>query len=376
MKRCSLLVFVFFFSCLMIYSQTKISFDYIGNFSDGLAPVQKGNLWGFINTKGELVVDLKYMAGFDVPFYSMGMCVIYSHQHDARGYLNNKGEVAIPFVYYSAMPFYDSVTLVYTPGAADGSHSTRVSIIDMKGKIIVEQAPTAYSYETYFVEGLARILKDFGCGFMNTKGKIVVETKYDDARDFSEGKAAVRFTNSLGESKWGYIDKTGKVVIDFIFKNEPSAFKDGRAFIKGNNGNYGIIDTSGKVIVEPKYNNIFPFEGGITTANYIDEKWQSHYEIIDANGKVLKTFPKEKDGSQVQLMSGFKDGIALAMKNYKYGFIDKKGNTVVGFQFRKLNQMNNGLAYAEKFDDKTKKVTYGYINIKGNFVIVNEPPKF
>lgn len=376
MKKLLISALLFFFSYLMIYSQTKISYDFLGDFSDSLAPVKKGDLWGFIDIDGNLVVKLKYKAGFDIPKYAMGLCGIYSPEHDARGYINTKGEIVIPFVYYSISPFHDSVTVVYQIGRADGSGNARVSIIDMKGKILVDEAPTAYSYETYFVHGLARIMREFRHGFMDKSGKIVIPAKYDDVRDFSEGKAAVKFTNSLDESKWGYIDEKGSVVIDFLFKNEPTSFSDNRAFILGTDNKWGIIDETGKIIVEPKYNTVYPFSEGLATVSYLDDKWQRYYEIIDKNGKVIKSFTKDKQGNQIELMSGFKDGIALAMKSYKYGFIDKKGNVVVDFQFRKLNQMNNGRAYAEKYDEKTRKVTTGYINSKGAFVIINEAPKF
>jgi hypothetical protein len=246
----------------------------------------------------------------------------------------------------------------------------------MKGNVLVENAPCAYSYETYFIEGLARTNKDFKYGFMDKTGKILIDTKYDDVRDFSEGLAAVKFTNSLGESKWGFIDTAGNVKIDFIFQNEPKSFSSSRTFILGTNNKWGIIDTLGKIIVEPKYTQLFPYENGFATASYTNDKWQNIYEIIDVNGKPIKTFDVPKKGEQVSLWSGFKNGLAVAMQDYKYGLIDTKGNVIVKFEFRKLNQMNNERAYAELFNEKTNKVTYGYIDKKGSYVIINEAPAY
>lgn len=374
MNKIKLTTLFFIISFSVLFTQTKISFNQLGDFSDGLAPVQKGELWGFIDVNGKTVIEPMYKAGFEVPFFSNGLCDIYNPQDDARGYINTKGEVVIPFTIYSTRPFFDTITVIYQPGDASGTKSARVSIIDMKGNILLEEAPTAYSYETHFVDGLARITQDFKCGYMDKTGKVVIDVKYDDARDFSEGLAAVQFTNDLGETKWGYIDKDGNVKIDFMFQNEPSSFKSGRAIITGTNGKKGIIDTSGKIIVEPKYQQIFDYENGFTCASIMDEKWNMTYEILDVNGKAVKKFEKDKKGNQTQITSGFKGGLAIAMQNYKYGFIDTKGNEVVKFEFSKLNHFNSDRAYAEKFDDKTKKVTYGYIDKKGKFVIINEPP--
>jgi len=374
MSKFQLTILLLIFSFFSSFSQTKINFNQLGDYNNGVAPVKKGDLWGFIDVNGKVVVEPVYMAGFDVPIFANGLCGIYNPKEDARGYINTSGEVIIPFTIYSTRPFYDTITVIYQPGDAGGTKSARVSIIDMKGKVLVEYAPTAYSYETHFIDGLARISKDFKSGFMDKTGKIVIEAKYDDARDFSEGLAAVQFTNDLGESKWGYVDKEGNVKIDFMFQNEPTSFTSGRAFIRGTNGKMGIIDNTGKIIVDPKYQQIFPYENGFATASIMDEKWQTTHEIIDVNGKAVKKFEKDKKGNQIQLYSGFKDGLAIAMENYKYGFIDTKGNIVVKCEFRKLNQLNNDRAYAEQYDDKTKKVTYGFIDKKGKFVIINEAP--
>lgn len=49
-------------------------------------------------------------------------------------------------------------------------------------------------------------------GFIDNKGNEIIPLKYDNARDFSEGLAAVE-----GPGGWGYIDKNNKVIIPFKF---------------------------------------------------------------------------------------------------------------------------------------------------------------
>src|SRR6218665_3634875 len=45
-------------------------------------------------------------------------------------------------------------------------------------------------------------------GYINKTGKIVINPQFDDSWGFNEGLAVIK----LG-GKWGYIDKTGKIVI-------------------------------------------------------------------------------------------------------------------------------------------------------------------
>jgi hypothetical protein len=72
-------------------------------------------------------------------------------------------------------------------------------------------------------DGLAKVGKGQKVGFVNDKGKVIVQLLYDDACKFSDGLAAVKQGN-----KWGYIDSTGAVVIPFEF-NEAYSFNEGLA---------------------------------------------------------------------------------------------------------------------------------------------------
>jgi hypothetical protein len=69
-------------------------------------------------------------------------------------------------------------------------------------------------------------------GYIDKTGKMVIEPKFSVAKNFSEGLAAVATFGSYDPGlgvifgSWGYIDKTGKVVI-------PGEFQDVRSFSEG-----------------------------------------------------------------------------------------------------------------------------------------------
>src|SRR6218665_2970306 len=72
-------------------------------------------------------------------------------------------------------------------------------------------------------------------GYINKTGKIVIKLQFDEARGFREGLANIKL-----DSKWGYINKTGKIVINPRF-DMAWHFEEGLAVI-GLDGKLGYID--------------------------------------------------------------------------------------------------------------------------------------
>ena len=202
------------------------------DFSEGLAvAMRKGeDLWGFINTNGEFAISPKfatYPKGYVYPF-SDGLAKI--EVGGLFGYIDHTGEFTIP------------------PRLLDGS-----SFADGMARVVTE-GPCVY-----FPEG--------GCGFANPvfpggkqggdhpsckftfidrAGRVVSKDRYDNARDFSEGLAPVRFGGL-----WGFIDKTGNAVIAPKFE-DADIFSSGLSRISAK-GLFGYADKSGNVVVPPNF---------------------------------------------------------------------------------------------------------------------------
>jgi len=80
-------------------------------------------------------------------------------------------------------------------------------------------------------------------GFIDQTGRFVIPPRFESARVFSEGLAAVR----IDTAAWGYIDRTGKVVIQpqFIRACE---FRDGVALVRSFELHTYRIDRKGKAL--------------------------------------------------------------------------------------------------------------------------------
>ena len=101
-------------------------------------------------------------------------------------------------------------------------------------------------------------------GFVDKTGKVVIPFKYDGVTDFSEGLAAVMIGN-----KCGFIDRTGEVVIPLEYENV-TPFIYELTLVKLNNL-WGCIDKTGKVIIPIIYTEQ---EAGYRGQVYLTNKMQ------------------------------------------------------------------------------------------------------
>ncbi len=76
---------------------------------------------------------------------------------------------------------------------------------------------------------------------------------WDDALFFSEGLAAVKTGG-----KWGFIDKSGKLVIPATW-GEAEPFYEGLARVE-TGGKWGFVDKSGKLVIPAMWDDIILYE--------------------------------------------------------------------------------------------------------------------
>src|SRR5271157_5962548 len=100
------------------------------------------------------------------------------------------------------------------------------------------------SDESAFHDGLAMVFRENKYGFIDKSGKVVIPIQFQYAMPFSEGLAAV---SASTDALWVYIDKTGKPVISLQLK-DASPFSDHLASVE-RNGKCFRIDPSGNTIL-------------------------------------------------------------------------------------------------------------------------------
>lgn len=166
-----------------------------------------------------------------------------------------------------------------------------------------------------------------GCkwGFVDITKKMVIDFKYDYAEEFNDGLAKVGLTNDglpIEEGDW-----------DFAFGSRSL--------------NYGFIDIEGKEIIPVIYNSTRNFNNGFV-ATYLNNKWG----FIDKSGQIVIPFIYD-DAKKIQ------EGLAVVKKNNKWGYVDVEGNRCIDFAYDDAWEFIDGLAKIQ-IEDK-----FGIINFLG-----------
>jgi len=214
------------------------------------------------------------------------------------GYINTKGEWAIPppkeprFSLF-AMPFSDGLAAVNVRGRNDLGHT---AFIDRSGKVVT---PEPLGRVSSFSEGFAAVLKEMW-GFIDKQGRWVVAPQYHWCGDFREGLAPVgdlaqdwylsaeqiRASATTTRSTTGPSATSRPVAAAFALPAGWSgySFFEGLALVCDDHGKHGYIDRSGKVVIEPQFSAALRFSNGLAAVRGgSGEEWG----FIDRTGRVV-----------------------------------------------------------------------------------------
>ncbi len=383
-------------------------YDYVYDYADGKAKVKLGDKTFWIDKDGKETSppENKEPKGFKI-FCEPGF----------YGYIDTKGNWFIEPQYVTAEDFSEGLAAVMTLKAADMQCDA-------------EPGEEGY-YEDYEMEpamlnilGLGREMRyrrDVRVlgggpldtterpsrrlfGYIDTTGNMVIPAKFETAFPFTEGRAYVCF-----RGKWGVIDRQGNWVMmpvldwpaglsyddayyggyyssynasPFVNRGVEMArssiyrFSEGLGGICKNN-KYGFIDTTGKIIVAPVYDDIRPFSQGLAAVRHGD-KWgyidKTGKEVIPLHYHTASSFTAE--GLALVGTSPVEAGLPKteeameyeSEENIYYGYIDKTGKWVINPRFTSAYDFSEGLAVVEEQYGKL-----GYIDKTGKLVI---PPKY
>ncbi len=207
------------------------TFDQALPFSEGLAAVAVGNKWGFIGTGGEFVIEPKFDAAF---YFGEGV-----------GMVESKGDLEL------VNRAGDVVARGLGPGAfvAEGRvlavRAGKYGYLDLRGNIAV---PFVYDSGDYFSGGLAAVHKGDRFGYINRAGKLVLPFEFDSAGPFlGPGLAAVRKKDLTG-----FIDRSGRLAIGLPFEHASGFMYGDVSAFWTNDYHFGYVTAAGKVIWGPE----------------------------------------------------------------------------------------------------------------------------
>lgn len=247
-----------------------------------------------LDLKGNIVLDFKYD---DLTIISLEPFLLIAKINNKYGVINLKDEVIIPFEYEYLKPHNERSKYLI----AEKEYSN-FDIIDINNNIIIpfekycrmqflsdETFIKSYDKFTHY-ENLIfdfnnnkvcdtkfKFIKDSDCdsyiigattdfenwGYIDKYGKTVIDFKYKDVHDFVGSYAFV--AKDLTEKNHGLIDKNGNEILPFKFSFvaplEIKALNNGEIFIIGQNGKFGIVDKKGNAVIDFIYDYIIELMG-------------------------------------------------------------------------------------------------------------------
>lgn len=242
--------------------------------------------WGLVDTQSKLIGNLDYKRLVKSE-HGQANIVRYVAQlpNDRYQYLNGRGQPLNQDTFDAAKTFSDE-------GLARFQQGDKWGYIDLKGNIAI---PAIYEHAQYFSEGLAAVKQDDEYFYIDTQGKTAIAGPFEKAEAFAANGLAAAMPE--GDDKYGYIDRTGTWVIEPTFE-EAKPFSSGNiASVKLAESSFsvmknlwhsfitedlekiksdkpwGAINASGDWLIEPSFHDLSDFYHGLAVATLFDDKW-------------------------------------------------------------------------------------------------------
>ena len=345
-------------------------------------PFRAGNKWGFIDEKSKVVIEPKYDW---VEQYSEGLALV--GKNEMAGYINKRGK--------------ENVAIKYTDGATfTGGHAWieldgKYGLVNSHGSLVLN---AVYENIGNFSESRIYVQKDGKYGFYNSKMKLVIEHQYSSVSDFRSKRSIVELNGKKGvidllgayiipmnydqiiyqekeqtylleiDGKFGMMNRNGDTIIDFKY-DLLSNIRENRILFSAE-GKYGYLNYKGREVVSPehdfdsKVNTYGTFENGVAKTKskgkfgLIDTSGNKVYpHIFEDIGTYSTITPVKKNGrwgysnANVKLVikykysyaEGFNYGLARVEQDGKWGIIDENGNSVIAIKYEELIYFENYL---------------------------------
>lgn len=283
--------------------------------------------------------------------HDAAMLPVYDDASEGIGFADRKtGELVIDCAYGESV-FEEGFALVWS------IETDEYVLIDESGRQLILPEGYVADWDSAFSEGLKAVLHtESGLyGFCDRGGVLQIEAAYEDVGSFSEGYAAV-----CRDGLWGHIDHDGHMICEPRFACNGYSFRNGLAVVEREEGDC-VIRPDGTVVFEYAKGRIWDFDEYGTAIFEAD----GNMGIVNSDGKILLD-PSEGYSLVYDYGFGFAhpfpEGLMRVSKEEKLGFVDRMGRESVKCEWDEAEQFNHGLARVSK-DGRL-----AYVDLTGNVV--------
>lgn len=235
-------------------------YDSIESYISGLFVVRMGRKKGLLDIKGNEVVECIYdriMIENDKFGNEVFFDTIVVNNDGKYGVIDRNGKELIPCKYVRCESFMDGLALIEKPKVENTNsyydqRNTLTGYVDINGE---ETIPCQYIFGQYFSDGVAWVTKSSSqIELIDKSGKTIASGDFYNPHPFSEGLSMVEMDNN-----YCYVNTEGKVVINTGYDGED--FSEGLAAVY-DGWKYKLIDKNGNEVFNNKYEEISPFING------------------------------------------------------------------------------------------------------------------
>ncbi len=321
-----------------------ITYDMLGSFNEnGYAVVTIKEKFGVIDKKGNEVIAPTYERDFSVDSNNHAVVSL----NDKYGVIDIKGNVLVPIEYDHIIPtvaMFDSAELNSTfakaffiinvadilkkydvfdnNDVAIAVKNGKAGLINSKGEEVIK--PQYERVQLYRKDGVVLVSDGKMYSFYDVKGnKLMNGEKYEKTNGFSNGLAAV-----CKNGKWGYVDKKGKFIIEPAYEYALSYADNGMAVVQKDK-KFGYVNENGENVIGFKYTQADSYVGNI--AKVLDD---NGWKLIKSNGDIVCKNIKIEPYL-------YSDGYALVEgTDGKYIIYDLNGNIISKTKYDMIGQYN------------------------------------
>jgi hypothetical protein len=343
-------------------------FDYVCDFSEGLAQVKVGDKWGFINRVGEMVVTPQFDRAAK---FSEGLASVrIGHQWGA---IDPTGNLVIPLQFDLLDRFSEGLAIAYTGGTVKNSKyygkTDRLVIdcgmwgaVDKTGNFVI--APRFKLYGERDIEDMSQPGEGFKNGILKFYGPalIVAEPEVKPASmEIEESDTVSGGVNITTELLWDEDSNEWREAL-FLSIEVPTPPQEIEK--------YGFINRAGDIVIEPVWDEVDDEwrDGLLKVRNHSEEEdGIDEYIFLKPGGEIAFT------NNSVNLRP-FRDGMAAATnKDGLIGYMNTHGQLIIDCQFQYVGNFSEGLANASYISVPDEEMPlYGYIDKSGQMIILEQ----
>jgi len=229
--------------------------------------------------------DAKKQVYLSYAKFSDGLAPVVNN--DKWGFINTSGDVVIPFIYSNVTNFSNRTAIAYIKDEKN-------VLVDVKGKIIYR----GYEFNAS-KNGIIAVSDDNNENWriINRRGEIISPLTYSNAQTVSDDMALV--CDSEDKNSCGFINKSGEALT-------PMAYGFGSRY----------------------------FNGAFVLQKHLND--EPRHQLFDKNMNKLssKVYSYNETSNEIQLL-------AVRNEDYKWGFVNNKGVTVIPLKYDSLEVLRD-----------------------------------